>query len=134
MLGDEETAVALLREAWTIDPGSKTVRDAFRALGYRKDGDRWARNAPEPPKAEAVALADRRDDPPPAGVDDPLLRLTPAEVVARLGKPDRKSQVVTQGIVTIQWVYKGARGSTQYLIFRKQAGLPPTVVGRYSDR
>ncbi len=136
MLGDTEAAVGLLQEAWAIDPQSKNTIEAFRALGYRKQDNRWVKDAPKTGGAERVELvADARDDAlPPVGVEDPLLRLTPAEVVARLGKPDHKSQVVTQGIVTIQWVYKGIRGSTQYIVFRKQAGLPATVVGRYSDR
>lgn len=134
MLGDEDVAVDLLREAWAIDPQSKAVANEFRSLGYHKEDKGWVKHDPDPDQSSELTLADQRDEQPPTGVEDPLLRLTPAEVVARLGKPDHKSQVVTQGIVTIQWVYEGARGSTQYIIFRKQAGLPATVVGRYSDR
>jgi tetratricopeptide (TPR) repeat protein len=135
MLDDKDTAVELLREAWAIDPQSKAVTEAFRSLGFHKEGDEWVKEPSnsKSTRSDQVAQADSRDEPSPAGVEDPLLRLTPAEVVARLGKPDHKSQVITQGIVTIQWVYKGVRGSTQYIIFRKQAGLPPTVIGRYSD-
>lgn len=133
MLGDKQTAAELLQEAWRIDPGSRTTSAAFRHLGFEKQDGEWVKTAARPGGSPAPEPA-ASDNLPPTGDDDPLLRLTPQEVVARLGKPDHKSQVVTQGIVMIQWTYRTSRGSTQYILFRKQAGLPATVIGRYSDR
>jgi hypothetical protein len=130
LLGDKATALDLLREAHALDPSSKDVSEAFRRLGYRREGDDWV---PAVPGAAATAeAADPGDDQPRR--DDPLLDLTPAEVTARLGKPDRKSQSMTQDRVTMQWTYLGARGSTQVILFVKQPGYPPRVIGRYTPR
>ena len=59
-----------------------------------------------------------------------MIGLTPDDVEARLGRPDRRSQVVTQGAVRIQWVYGAGQRGSQYINFVKRPGAPATVVGR----
>src|SRR5207245_585722 len=51
LLDDRTTAVALLRAAWSIDPQSREVADAFRSRGFRKLNGAWV----EPGKSSTVA-------------------------------------------------------------------------------
>ncbi len=122
---DRESAVELLREAAAIDPESKVVSAAFRKLGYRREGDDWVAAVPGQEPARNNEPADK---------DDPLLGLTPAEVIAQLGKPDRKSQSISQARATIQWVYLGVGNTPQYIYFEKRPGYPPQVIARYTPR
>ena len=41
LVQDRVTAVELLRKAWTIDPTSSDIAEAFRVHGFRKDKDQW---------------------------------------------------------------------------------------------
>lgn len=125
---DRTSALELLREAAEIDPEARLVAEAFRRLGFRREGDRWVEAVPGR-AAESASEAGAS-----AAKDDPLLGLTPEEVVARLGKPDRKSQSVTQGRGMIQWVYLGNNANAQYVYFEKRPGFPPQVVARYTPR
>lgn len=122
---DRLSALQLLREADSIDPESKLVTDAFRRLGYRRQGEDWVAAIPEQDDDKPTAS----DDSP--SLDDPLIGMTPEEVVSRLGKPDRKSQVITQARGTIQWVYQGDGTSAQYINFEKRPGYPPQVIAHY---
>lgn len=125
---DRDSAIELLHEAAAIDPESKAVSAAFRRLGYRREGDEWVKAIP----GQSSETDPDRDEESAAVRDDPLIGLTPEEVTARLGKPDRKSQSITQARGMIQWVYLGAGNSTQYIYFEKRPGYPPQVVVRYT--
>jgi hypothetical protein len=133
LLNDSATAVALLREAWAIDPQSRELADAFRRRGFRKAGDEWVeppRATPgdgEPARRNAVKVA--RDDqpkdepaPPGGGEGATLLGSTPEQVRSHFGgKPNHRSWCTTQGQLTEQWVYVGAR-SSQYITFARRSG------------
>jgi tetratricopeptide (TPR) repeat protein len=150
LLDDSATAVALLREAWAIDPRSREVADAFRRLGYRKVGDEWV----EPAQADAGAdrrkasptartdppKAERRPDPAPAGPDRgggdggaSLVGATPAQVRTHFGgKPNHHAWCVTQGQVTEQWTYVEPRHSHYVTFVRKAGENHPRVTSFYS--
>jgi hypothetical protein len=126
LAGDRDTAVELIREAAGLDPASEPVHQAFRRLGYTRRGDEWVPiDAPrDEPGRGAAAVG-----------DDPIVGLTPEEVAAQLGQPNRRSQALTQGRVTIQWVYTGSGGRTQFVVqFVKQPGFPARAVSRYTPR
>jgi hypothetical protein len=132
LVGDKNTAISLLRSAWTIDPQSKETAEAFRQRGYRNVGDEWlapvpqtvARNEDSAPSRPAIAA------PVPS---DTLLRCTPRQVRERLGgKPTRTVWVASQGQLIEQWIYVGAKQS-QYVNFLHRPGDPrPKVVAYYS--
>src|SRR6185312_4280552 len=46
LLADRETAIALLREAWSIDPDSKEITEIFRRKGFRKVNGEWVDPSP----------------------------------------------------------------------------------------
>jgi hypothetical protein len=124
ILKERAPAISLLREAVALDPNLPAARDLFRRLGFQQRDGQWVE--------AAAASATSAPDEPAAGGDDPLIGLTPADVEARLGKPDRRSQLVTQGAVQIQWVYGAGQRGSQFVNFLKRPGAPPTVVGRYT--
>ncbi len=129
-LKDRVAAADLTREALKIDPTNRAATDLFQRMGFVKSGDTW--RDPSDPAAKPAAPVG--DEPGPIGRDDPLLRLTAAEVKAQLGEPKRTSRVATQGRVSIQWVYESTRGA-QYIDFVQRAGDPqPIVTGRFSVR
>lgn len=143
LLKDSATAVALLNEAWKIDPSSPEVADAFRRRGYRRVKDEWVASKPAPTKAEPAEEGRPKET---AGNDRPdddaqgrrrgggsLLGATPDEVRGHFGgKPNRRSWCATQGQITEQWVYVEPRQS-QYVTFVRKAGeLHPRVVSYYS--
>jgi tetratricopeptide (TPR) repeat protein len=135
LLGDRETAIELLRDAWRIDPQSKEVADAFRRRAFRKVKDQWV----ESPHANSRLNADTDPDPgpspnPPALPRSSTLRgLTPSEVRQRLGgKPDRIVRSATRGQLVEQWIYQGAN-QDQYLNFLHSPGDPlPKVVAYFA--
>lgn len=125
-VGDKTTAVELLQEALRLDPKFDKAIESLRRLGYRKDGDTWvefsaARQAAGPEGSSAASAQ-----------DDPLLNLTPDEVITQLGKPDRRSITITQGTVLVQWVYQGTGRKIQIVNFRKTSDPTPRVIARYA--
>jgi hypothetical protein len=132
LIRERESAVALLRAAWQIDPQSKEVADAFRRREFRKVNDQWIESSRPGP---------RPDNDPDAAPPNPatlphsntLRGLTPAEVRARLGgKPDRIAWSATQGQLVEQWIYRGVN-QDQYLTFLHASGDPlPKVVASYA--
>ena len=56
LLQDRVTAIALLRKAWKIDPGSEVITEAFRTRGYRKAKDDWVEATPEARAHAVIAL------------------------------------------------------------------------------
>ncbi len=132
MLGDRATASELLRSAWKIDPQSKDVADAFRSRGFRKVNDDWV----EPSRTVARAVGDTATSPQPAPAgnrSESLRGSSPQEVRARLGgQPNRKVFSATQGQLTEQWIYYGAK-ENQYINFLHRPGSSlPRVVAYYS--
>lgn len=128
-LKDKAAAADLLSAALKIDPDCAPAVSLFQRMGYLKVNGSWRdpNGSPVP-----VPIGEGSDRPSPK--DDALLGLTPAEVKAQLGEPKRTSRVVTQGRVSIQWVYEGARGS-QFIDFLHRAGdAHPIVVGHFSAR
>ncbi|GIW88768.1 MAG: hypothetical protein KatS3mg108_3092 [Isosphaeraceae bacterium] len=123
VLKDRPTAITLLQEALALDPNLPSAREQFRRLGFQLRDGQWVESQTATPTTAASAAT--------AG-DDPLLGLTPEEVEAQLGTPDRRSQIVTQGDVRIQWIYGAGQRSTQYVNFQRRPGAPPTVIGRYT--
>jgi tetratricopeptide (TPR) repeat protein len=131
MLGDEQTALELLREAWKIDPDSKEVAEAFRRKGFRKVNDEWvdARKG----RTESDSSAEAVPSPRAASSELSLKNSTPDEVRTRMGsKPSRIIRVATQSRVIEQWIYYGDRKTT-FVNFRYDADQArPVVVSSYS--
>ncbi len=153
LLGDPPAAavgVALLREAWTIDPQSREVADAFRRRGFRRRNDHWV-EPPPPNRGDPNALprsAETEGENTSTGTSEgviarPMLAgpananslrgLTPQEVRTRLGgKPDRIVRSASQGQFVEQWIYLGAR-QDQFVNFLHNPGEPlPKVVAFYA--
>jgi tetratricopeptide (TPR) repeat protein len=153
LLDDRATATSLLRDAWSIDPGSREVADAFLRRGFRKVNGQWvegskaraARDAtPEKGEGEATA-ADRKletvnvsgGESGGAGrgsgaTGDSLLNATPSQVLAKLAKPDRRVRIATQGRVIEQWIYFLQSGK-QYINILHEPGNPqPRVISYYT--
>jgi hypothetical protein len=131
MLGDQRAAVALLREAWKIDPQSKTTEDVFRRKGFRLVDGEWQGPTRSGRDASADATPDEEPDPAtrPKG-RDPLIGLTRVEVRNLMGKPDRIVRSRTQGQLLEQWIYQ-----RQYINFVKQPGMSKAeVVSHHSTR
>ena len=148
LLDDRSTAVSLLRDAWTIDPQSREVADAFRVRGFRKVKGEWIDSAkPKVPASETpesgttTAEAGPESAPtrsaspeqPVALRSDALRGATPEEVKARMGgRPNRKTWVASQGQLVEQWIYFGAH-QNQYVSILHRAGDPqPRVISYYS--
>ena len=124
LVGDRATAVALLREAWAIDPESSALAEAFRRRGYRQVGEEWVATASTREAGDAEA-ADR-----PVG-GDPYIGLTKDEIRAQLGKPAQISRVATQGQLIEQWTYPQAKGAPLRINFIVRPDQPrATVIGR----
>ena len=127
LVNDTTSAIALLNEAAELEPGSNEISEAFRRLGYRFDGSRWVStqsHAEERPEG-----TDRAADP-----TDPLIGLTLEEILSQRGKPDRRSVLITQGNLLIQWGYALQRGGTEYIDFVQRPGSPAIVESRYVIR
>lgn len=78
----------------------------------------------------AVAFSHARQ---PAAIDDPLKGMTPDQVRARLGRPERIQRVAVQGMFMEQWFYNSP--TPTYINFRLRSGnLRPIVVGQYTAR
>jgi tetratricopeptide (TPR) repeat protein len=118
-VGDRAAAVSLLREAWSIDPESSVIADAFRRRGYRKVGDDWVASASaRDPDAETPGGAR------PAGG----LGLTKEEVRAQLGKPSQITRIATQGQLIEQWTYPQTRGAPLRINFVSRPDQPRATV------
>ena len=124
MLGDRASAEALLREAWKIDPLSKTTADLFRRLGYRRVDDDWEAAAPAGSKGSSPS-PDGRPIRDPTG--DPLKGLTRKDVQNLQGRPQRIARSVTQGQYREQWIYQSNR-KTQYINFLQRPDMPDAIV------
>jgi hypothetical protein len=128
LLKDKATAADLLREAIKIDETVRPTTDLrFQKMGFVRAGEDW-----KDPNAPATVAASVASTPSPSTKDEPLFGLSPAEVKAQLGEPKRMSRVATQGRISLQWSYEGARGTT-YIDFLQRAGdAQPAVIGRYA--
>lgn len=126
LVGDRAAALALIREAWGIDPDSSAIADAFRRRGYRKMGEDWvATSSARDPEGEAETSR-------PAGAD-PYIGLTREEVRSQLGKPAQVTRVATQGQLIEQWSYPQARGHPLRINFLSRPDQPrATVISRDS--
>ena len=133
LLDDRPTSLTLLRDAWAIDPQSPQLRDAFLRRGFRKVGGDWVEGPKTRAASETSSDAFKRekgtedaesggkaavDEASPritAGPsDDSLIGATPAQVLAKLSKPDRRARLATGGKLIEQWVYFVA-GGKQYI-------------------
>jgi len=146
-LEDRPAALALLRDAWKLDPESREVADAYRRRGFRKVQGEWAEPARARPGHDTTASTEVESGPKPEDRREPVPRNTPApparsnslrnatpdEVVVELGgKPNRKSRVATQGQVVDQWVYIDPR-QTRYVTFvHKPGDNRPRVISYYT--
>lgn len=134
-LEDRATAAELLREAETIEPGSKAVTDAFLRLGYRKVEGRWvdpgATTAATAQPAQAPGTA--AEAPLVATVGDSIKGLTRGQVRSRLGgKPDRIVRSATQAQAVEQWIYLNGRTSQVINFLVTSQGTEPRAVTYYS--
>ncbi|MDR3638252.1 MAG: hypothetical protein P4L84_30895 [Isosphaeraceae bacterium] len=134
LLNDRETAIALLYEAYKIDPASKEITEAFLLRGCKKgpNGEwvdpRARQAAAGSPTAEAEAPASL-----PAG--QKLRGATEDDVRSRLGgKPNRVARTASQGQAVEQWIYYNAN-QVLYVNFARSAGdSRPRVIAFYSRR
>ncbi len=132
MIDDRDTAVELLREAWTIDPGNMETANAFRRLGYHQVGDLWESASRNTAKSEPAAA---KDDAPKAARrpgEVQFLGLTRAEVETIIGKPNQIARVATQGELREQWIITRLN-STQYITFARDISRPHAVVISYES-
>lgn len=130
LLGDEKTAVALLREAWAIDPDSKEIADLFRRKGYRKVDGEWVEPGANQSGEDSGESSARNEG---AANESSFKNLTQQEVRARIGaKPTRVVRSATQGQVIEQWIYQGEKGSTVINFRCAPEQAQPTVVSYYS--
>jgi hypothetical protein len=136
--GGRAAAVALLQDAWRIDPQSRQVAEAFRQWGFRKVNDQWVEPASSggpsgrasAPESIAPAGAGAGGS---SGRSTTLLGLTPQQVRLRMGgKPDRIVWSASQSQLVEQWIYQGVN-QDQYLNFLHTPGdLVPKLVAYYS--
>ncbi len=135
LVNDSDTAVALLQEAWRIDPKSKQIAEAFRRRGYRRQGNAWL----EPLPQSADAVAPKSNSQTAAAMLNPnthntLRGATPAEVRSRFGgKPDHVIRSAARGEFVEQWIYLSTR-DTQYITFSRLAGDAKPRVQSYYTR
>ncbi len=132
LIDDRSTAVALLREAWTIDPGAERIADAFRRRGYRLIDDAWA--APETAATASSAAGEetgaKANRPAATGAVglDPYKGLTRREVLNLGIKPTRVARTATQGQIREQWIIEGdsIKGNL-YINFVQRPGVPNAI-------
>jgi hypothetical protein len=127
LLNDRATAIALLREAWKLDPGSKEIADAFRRRNYRKVRDEWV--DPSPDHSTEVPSASGAGTAP---VSSTLRGKTPVQVRALLGgEPTRIVYSASRGQLVEQWIYLGTK-QNQYINFlHSGTEAVPTVISSY---
>ncbi len=126
LLQDRVTCVELLRKAWSIDPSSKELAEAFRSRGFRKVKDEWIEGS-ETGDAASVNSPGR----PPSGSKD-LRNLTPDDVRLSLGEPKYVSRVASKGQLVEQWIFVDTRTVRFVNIVRVPGELRPRVVADYS--
>jgi tetratricopeptide (TPR) repeat protein len=130
LLQDRVTAIELLRKAWSIDPKSKEIAEAFRTRGFRKVKNEWIEAAP---KSAVNTALEPGNPPPPSARSQGLRGLTADEVHQRLGaKPDRISFIGTKGQLIEQWIYLD-NGQVRFVNLLHTAGdFQPRVVADYT--
>src|SRR5205807_720792 len=99
-----------------IDPRSTDVAEAFRKRGYRKVNDRWIAPNASRPKPRAAAAEDEEAEDGRGNVDH--IGATRAQLLAALGRPERKARVATQGQIVEQWIYRGSKETHFYNFVR----------------
>ncbi len=160
LLGDRRSAASLFRECLSIDPDMQKAADALAALGWKKEGDRWidpdsvssetpASPSPgsklttemKPPEPNLPGGRVGRFPAPPtpnqpnlptAATDsDSMAGMTREQVKARMGDPEHKSRVATQGQLVELWQYETPRGRQIVQFMQKSAKAIPTVKAVY---
>ncbi len=146
LLDDRNSALSLLRDAWTVDPESREVADAFRRRGFRKIKGEWveggaSKAAQEPSTTQADASEEA--SPPAVAVvaptapvearSDSLRGSSREEVRIRMGgRPNRKIWVASQGQLMEQWIYYGPRLNQYVNILHRPGDPQPRVASYYS--
>ncbi len=130
LLQDRVTAIELLRKAWSIDPTSKEIAEAFRTRGFRKVQNDWIEAAPKSTANAGDGSATPRATP---GRSQGLRGLTADEVHQRLGvKPDRVSLIGTKGQLIEQWIYLDSGHIRFVNLLRTPGEFQPRVVADYT--
>jgi hypothetical protein len=136
LVNDRETALALLREAYKIDPTSKELTEAFLVRGCKKGSNgEWVE-----PRAQATRSPDDADGneaeaPRPAAADRKLRGATAEEVRSRLGgRPNRVARTATQGQAIEQWIYYNSNQVLYVNFVRAPGESHPRVTAFYSRR
>lgn len=131
LIKDRVTAVALLRKAWEIDPGSRETAEALRTRGYRQEKDGWVEvDAPaayrRPPDGANPALPDLAST-------QSLLGLTPDELRQKLiARPSFRNYIASRGRLIEQRVYLDT-GSVRYVnLLRTPGESQPRVIADYT--
>jgi hypothetical protein len=131
LLNDKTAAVEMLRRAWKIDPGSKTIAEAFRTRGYRRQKDDWVEAIPERDTESAAQGAEQTA----AGSRPQSLRgKTPDEVRQILqSKPDHKVMTGVKGQLIEQWIVSVPnQRQLRYINFlHSPDSLQPRVIADY---
>lgn len=127
LANDQTSALSLLHEAADLDPDSKELERAFRALGFAKVGNKFQ---PATATAKAAEPPVQPQAPHRAPGSDPLIGLTPAEVRTQLGVPNAVTRVATQSQVHEQWFYDEPQRQV-ILILRRAGAAQAIVIGRY---
>ena len=140
LLDDKTTSIALLREAYKLDPSSAEIEKAFLSKHFRKVEGEWVEASdsdasPATPGGEALVRATvaASAGSPRDGRGDSLRNATADQVRTRMsGNPDRRIRSRTQGQLIEQWIYLGTREDF-YINFRRKAGdIQSRVVTFYS--
>lgn len=128
LLQDRVTAVALLRKAWQIDPGSRETAEAFRTRGFRREKDGWVEADPT-----AASTAEANPARPSVASTQSLIGLTDEELQQKLiAKPTYKNYVASRGRLIEQRVYLDT-GSVRYVnLLRTPGESRPRVIADYT--
>ena len=126
LLGDQVTAVELLRKAWRIDPKSNEIAEAFRARGFRRVQNEWIASG-------QGADATGKELKTVAGRSNGLTGMTSDELSRRMGgKPNHVNYLGTKGQLIEQWIYLDTQRVRYVNLLHSPGDLKPRVVAFYT--
>ena len=136
LLSDKATAIALLKEAWKLDPTSSEIEQAFLSKNFRKVEGEWVerldQDAPATSDAAKEALVhtgQATGGNARGNASDSLRNVTAEQVRVRMGgNPDRRIRSRSQGQLIEQWIYLGTREDYYINLRRKSGDLQARVV------
>ena len=140
LLNDRATAIALLKEAWKLDPSSSEIEQAFLSKNFRKVEGEWVERIGQettPPMETAsespIPTSQPAIDAPRGKTSDSLRNATAEQVRVRMGgNPDRRIRSRSRDQLIEQWIYLGTREDFHINLRRKSGDLQSRVVSFFS--